>query len=80
MYAHTAAEMSVVQSSVDNQFAGLVITASKQLEESLPLPSSPAHKGHAHMDQDEMGPHRARLDTLWDNLRVEREWTQVHRG
>ena len=68
---------------MDNQFAGLVITASRQLEDSIhpqDHASLSPHHGSRQPGGVERSPsHRERAETLWDNQRVEHEWTQVNK-
>ncbi len=81
-----------------NPFAGLVISASRQLEESVSVQSelrAPAEVESLESARNEgrlvatsesdavarvMSPEnmRTRAETLWDDDRVEKEWTQVH--
>lgn len=51
-----------MENSGENPFAGLVISASEKLEGSSSFSE---------------GPKRERAETIWDNQRVEHEWTQV---
>ena len=77
---------SIIDSSSDNPFAGLVLSASRQLEESLPRSAiSPSPLSEMMKGREETGGEwgggkfRGRTDTVWDDVRMEKEWTQVCR-
>ena len=65
-------QSSKVIDSHDNPFAGLVISASRQLEDQLSATSLSINLSHS-----EGGAHRGRAETLWDDERVQKEWSQV---
>ena len=75
---------SIIDNSQDNPFAGLVISASRQLEESISSPGiSPSllagvGRGRERGAESGGGKFRGRTDTVWDDVRMEKEWTQVH--
>lgn len=81
----------IIDNSRGDPFAGLVLSASRQLEESLP-PGPPqllsetaspamvvggAAEGGVVSGAAGAGGFRGRVDTLWDDVRVQKEWTQV---
>ena len=83
---------SIVDNPRDNPFAGLVLSASRQLEESLPRPTSqlstttttggspslPVLGGDSETAVDS-GRFRGRVETIWDDIRMQKEWTKVSR-
>lgn len=62
-------------STSNDPFAGLVMSASTQMEESLQASNEHVLEN----DQSDLsnGVYRGRTETVWDNDRVEKEWTQV---
>ena len=83
----------IIDNSQGDPFAGLILSASRQLEESLPpgppqlLPGAtslgvpavggaPAGGGGV-VPEAAAGGFRRRVDTIWDDVRVQKEWTQV---
>lgn len=73
---------NIIDNSRDNPFAGLVMSASRQLEESLPLLSSSPHslgEGEQERKGEMSDKFRGRVDTVWDDVRMEKEWTKVRR-
>ena len=74
---------SIIDNSRDNPFAGLVLSASRQLEESLPqtpptIGISPSiMAGGGVVSEEAPGRFRGRVDTVWDDVRMQKEWTQV---
>ena len=78
---------SIIDNSQGDPFAGLVLSASRQLEESLPpgppqlsATASPVVVGGAGrsvVPEAAAGGFRGRVDTIWDDVRVQKEWTQV---
>ena len=62
-------------STSSDPFAGLVMSASTQMEESLQASTELVLEN----DQSDLsnGVYRGRTETVWDNDRVEKEWTQV---
>ncbi len=75
----------IIDNSHGDPFAGLVLSASRQLEESLPsqlsAAVSPAMMGRAGegvvSEPVGGGGFRSRVETVWDDIRVQKEWTQV---
>ena len=78
---------SIIDNSRGDPFAGLILSASRQLEESLPpgppqlsATASPVVVGGAGrgvVSEAAAGGFRGRVDTIWDDVRVQKEWTQV---
>jgi hypothetical protein len=81
----------IIDNSQGDPFAGLILSASRQLEDSLPsgtpqLSASPvpvvggAQAGRGGVvSEAAAGGFRGRVDTIWDDVRVQKEWTQVSR-
>lgn len=65
----------IVESTVDNKFAGLVLTASREPDDSLTTGVdpylNPGGQGVGGSDQERL------QAALWDNQREENEWTEV---
>lgn len=68
---------SIIDNSRDNPFAGLVLSASRQLEESVTQSSGLVGDMEREGDTEAGGRFRGRIDTVWDDIRMEKEWTQV---
>ena len=69
----------IIDNSRDNPFAGLVLSNSRQLEESLPQVAVAPPPGRQQGVGVELGAgrFRGRVDTVWDDVRMEKEWTKV---
>ena len=71
----------IIDTTRGDPFAGLVLSASRQLEESLPSGSpqllTGAAGGGVVSEATGGGGFRGRVDTVWDDVRVQKEWTQV---
>lgn len=72
---------SIIDNSRDNPFAGLVLSASRQLEESLPqpvtVPATQEREREGGVGVESGGIFRRRVETVWDDVRMKEEWTQV---
>lgn len=89
----TTTTSRIIDNSQGDPFAGLILSASRQLEESLPpgppqlspgtsslgvpvVGGAPAGGGGV-VSEAAAGGFRRRVDTIWDDVRVQKEWTQV---